>query len=475
MFANKKIPFNFSHVGSFVLLFFLSVIQPASLWSDISFSFAPITLVVGGIILVYKIHLSIGFLNFWKRFKVSLVLLSMFYAVMAFSLVLNFERYKDLSQFVEWGATFFVIQMWIPIVAFLFLLPQSQRGLSFTNWKFSESTLLLIALLVPLVAIWQRIDFASASLIHQFFIASNLGDLINYRSIFAISTDLGAISAIVVVFLVCYLTHVDKNNSYWLFTLILVLLVLYLVTGVISGSRNFLLTIVTASIFYFFVISKRTPIDKILFVFILFFSAHVFVYFSPPEVAYKFRNLAPYLFQLKYHNCIALNELQLNLGMSLFGERSLIWESAIHQIRENFWFGITNGGFRLTDNVVQHVNTHNFLLQVLIDSGVVGFTIFTLLIIHLIRLGAKTSNITYVLTISIAIVTTLLVDYFPDHSLPWIVITAFLVSSLVNNIETQSPTMNVLHTRYVVYLFWVTFALFAAMLIHYQYMSGCLI
>lgn len=459
-------PVKFRHVGSFSLLLLLSVFQPKSIWPEFSVPFVPTVLLLLGLILIYKVWLTIGIKGVWQKYRVELGLFAAYELVCLVSLFLNRDLYPTTADFIRWGLTFPIFQMSIPMAVLLFVLPQNQRGISLTNW-LEKSRIPRPAPLVALIvafcgmAFWQMADYAGAWEVFRYSIA---GDSIraagwedikavfadypnthNIRSFLAVSTDLGGITSVVVIGLVCLsLASVKLQRTPSVLCMLLALLVA--AVGMFSGARVFLLGAgigVIAIALTAFKHQKQLAFLVILATVIL---AHLALLFTPLNYTRKLAEFFPHLLYLNTGFPLQAADFLPSISIESFGDRVPIWSRAIELIKDNPLFGVSNGGFRLfsSNNGGALVNNaHNAYLQLLLDAGIVGALLLLTLITRLVKRVASAANV-----LLLAIATTLLVDNFADHTLSWVLIAGYLVTHLsavkvprwsLQQISTQKP------------------------------------
>lgn len=442
-------PVKFRHVGSFSLLLLLSVFQPKSIWPEFSVPFVPTVLLLLGLILIYKVWLTIGIKGVWQKYRVELGLFAAYELVCLVSLFLNRDLYPTTADFIRWGLTFPIFQMSIPMAVLLFVLPQNERGISLTNW-LEKSRIPRPAPLVALIvafcgmAFWQMTDYAWAWEVFRYSIA---GDSIraagwedikavfadyphthNIRSFFAVSTDLGGITSVVVIGLVCLsLASVKLQRTTSVLCMLLALLVV--AVGMFSGARVFLLGAgigVIAIALTAFKHQKQLAFLVILAIVIL---AHLALLFTPLNYTRKLAEFFPYLFYLNTGIPVQLGDFIPSVSIESFGDRIPIWSRAIELIKESPLFGTSNGGFRLAsanDGGVVVNNAHNVYLQLLLDGGIIGAIFIATLVARVIRRMASAAKL-----LLLATATALLVDNFADHTLSWVLICGYLITHLL--------------------------------------------
>lgn len=424
--VNSHSQLRFRHVGAFTLLFLLSVIQPTSIWPSIPFSFAPVTLLILVVLLISKIINTIGLQNFFKNYRWELCLVSLYQCLCFISLIYNRERFETSNEFASWGLTLVIVQFALPLTVWLFSLPQGQNKLSLSRQRYGWVFIAAIFLLIPFVAIWQKLDNQSAFSFYRYFIAGNIGDVGNIRSVFAISTDLGAITAIISIScfsIAACLAKQGAKSETLIFTLVGML---NLVSGFLSGARVFILMI-ALTIIAVLILRFRKRIDLLVLSALIFIlSTVLIVQLSPVTAIVKLGGIFPAVFSVNLGT-----ELLLSDSIPVFAEteqRIAIWTRALSYIVENPLLGISNGGFRLTGDSMGN-NTHNILLQTAIDGGIFATLVFVILLILIL----KRSNSTAIRVLVLSCFCGLMVDNFSDHSLPWMVVTVACVASFTQD------------------------------------------
>lgn len=452
----KQTSVKFRHVGSFSLLLLLSVFQPRSVWPEFSIPFVPLVLLVLGLILFYKVWLTIGIKGVWQKYRVELGLFAAYEAVCFISLFLNRDLYPTTADFIRWGLTFPIFQMSIPMAALLFVLPQNERGVSLTqslkNRKSNTATpLVALTIAFCVMATWQHIDYASAWEVFRFSIADNLNPAIGdiramlernpqisvVSSFFAINTDLGAIASVVGVFTLALVLHYKtSSNDLTLHLMALMLFIFVFSTGILSEGRVFLVGSGVGILATLFRVAKQHKLlgFQVLIALILF--AHLLMLFLSPLYHEKMAAFLPYLNGMYSETSLNAKDFIPNFDLESFGHRAQIWSLAANLVQENYLFGVSNGYFRLLAESLWGTalnNAHNVYLQVLIDSGIIGSLILATLAFRIIR---KLNSLA--LTILLTAGATLLVDNFTDHSLSWIIVVIYLICS-THNIPKIKP------------------------------------
>lgn len=438
------------HVGSFSFLLLLATIRPAGFISALQFPIAPIAALAIGFLLLFKIHHTIGFKAFFQQYKVELLLVTVYEIICTLSILMNHDRYADLQQMLRWGFTFVIIQGIFPVCLLLFLLPQNTTGWSITRSRWRTVVPFSLLGFIAFNAIWQYVHSSSAFVINQLFISADYyGYLVNklsippqealvtwsddIMSIFAIGTDLGSISAITVSTLIL-LTVSQRHaiNRQQFFGLIL-LIALFITAGILSGSRNFILTLGMFCFLLIFVMSNIATLHKLLLLLALFLLVNVATYFAPAVMVNKLSSALPYLDPLHAGQCITPDLWRINIDERIFGARWPMWTRIFDTYTQHPIVGISNGGFRLTEGLHREIyNTHNVFLQIINDSGTLGLIVMLAIAYRVISNVRNNTAINghLVAIISLSIIATSSVDFFADHNVPWIILCTYCLSTV---------------------------------------------
>lgn len=425
-------PAVFSHSGAFSLLFLLSILHPAGFYASANFPIAPLVLVILIIVCLQKAITNANIFDVVRAHKTLILSSLAFFTLSCISLLVNFSRYPDTATFLRWGAIFVVFPMAIPIAILLAKLPDKAESsqVSTANAqgtdeqsllsKFIQFAPAIIALAIPITAIWQRIHFDSYAVFAKIFITSAAMEPLNIRGLLAISTDLGAISGILFVassLLLIQTRRVHKKES----LLLLLILTLNAFAGLLSGARVFILMALVG----FIALAIQLFISRKSLLFGLFTLGaaviSLLLQFVPVHTATKLAQILPAILYLKLGLPVSSNSFIPNLSSSAFGDRESIWSRAIEQIVENPLTGISNGAFRLLseqEGETRINNTHNMFLQAGIDAGVLGFAIVAVGCVYVLYKYSKKA----LFPLLAAIFSSLLVDNFTDHSFPWIIV-----------------------------------------------------
>ena len=403
----------------------MATFRPTALWSDFPISLDPVVIITIGLLLCYKIFVTIGFRAFFLKYKATLILLFTYFFVCFITLYLNLWRFKNPEEIVRYGVTFILVTASFPAILLLFSLPQNTRGLSLSRYKYSPYISFCYFALLALMVIWQYLDFESSKSVAQYFVSSEVWPSKNVNGFFRISTDVAPVLGLLVIGLSSHFTSIPKKN--WNAIAIAVLIILLIAGGISTGSRVFFLMIF-ASVCVFF-IKANTPLrQKLLAVFAGLIFLHIIVMFANPSLVTKLQPFLPYLGPMYNGTPIVTGDFFVNANLQATGRKD-IWSGALTFIFENPFFGVTSGGFRLANSELQ--NTHNFILQILIDAGVIGFMTLCFLVFKI-----RSQMRYFVIWI---LMTSLIVDFPLGHSLPYSICIGFIVVNVIGSIR-EAPS-----------------------------------
>ena len=457
----------FKHVGSFCVILFFALFRPAAIWPDVPVSTAPLAVLAAWLLLVYKIHNTVGYRAFLHQHRTLLILIAGYFALCGASLIANHHRYPDSAAIVRWGLTFPIIQSALVACGFLFTLPQNTRGLSLTRLPMSSVWVVFIAALIPAVTFWQIIDNDSAYILYQYTVAGDMGDNQNVRrSILATSTDLGAVSAILAIAALVLATQTARYKQ-WLFaTLSVGVFAANAIAGTLSGSRGFFLAVGPGLIALLYqLLGGRI---KLLLVWALpvLLTGLLALLFAPHNVLHKLAAISPIFLWLVTGISPTKHDLVLNQIGTAFGDRADLWHRAITETAAHPWLGISNGGYRLLNESLGETpihNVHNAYLQLGVDAGLPAVILGALAIVALLKRAKATAQIAIYATILAG----LLVDNFADHSLAWIALATYAVSHSAGTLPILTGQQRTWRNTALVAV--SSIALLSALLAQYQH------
>lgn len=419
----------------FFCLLFLSLFRPQALLHSFNYSLSAPALLLSFIFLFIKIKGSIGFKLFTQRYKIELILILSYQLLCILSLLLNVDRFDSTSQLIILGITPIVVQALLPICIFLFIPYTKNKNCALRTAKNTGLILVFITVCITSIAVLQAIDTKIVYSVYRFFIAGNLGLADNVRSVFAISTDLGSISGLVLIFSFLMAIKLTRHNKCLLGVYSLIIL-LSITSGILSGARIFIFStgcaLVTFVIFFYWNQKKRLLTNLLMGALILL----LLVQLTPPYTATKLADVFPFITYLHAGLIVLPQDFIPTITVSALGDRAFLWSSALEHIFAHPLTGISNGGFKIINSTLGGTtvnNTHNAIFQSAIDGGIFA----TVILLTLVLRVAKKARSGYQLAITAGVVSTLLVDNFIDHSLPWIIIASYIVTQSYHIFESE--------------------------------------
>lgn len=347
----------------------------------------------------------------------------------AISLLVNIDLYNGLAEFVRWGLPFPVMQASALILLLTFAVNSKTYTLNALDNLATRLLVTFIMSAIPIITILQSFGFSSATSILKFTISNHVADTGMITGPFATSTDLGSISAIVAIALLqSVVNSIDNKAHRTQMYLELLVLGLYVLVGLLSASRVFILAFTTGFLVFTFQLLRRKKIG-LTYSLLCLCLATLFttVHFVNSNLIDRLVNFWQLPYAIKYGLPLSTISLLPNLSTDVLDSRMEIWSIAFDSIKSSFFWGVSNGGFRLT-NVIELEslikNTHNIFIQVFVDAGIIGFIAFLLMLRSIFKLPNLKPRAPLLTTI----VSSLLVDNFTDHSLPWLIITSYLIT-----------------------------------------------
>ena len=270
------------------------------------------------------------------------------------------------------------------------------------------------------------------------------------------------------------LTGISMNRNISAFSILLKLpLLIYLCTK-LSKSKIILKLIEAIAIISIIVLQSRAAIFSlfIIYFFILFFrnrnklSSFLSILFSLGVLIF-FLNNTSFVTSEKFFNTFNLEQDQS------YNQRISYYENALNLFKEKPIFGHGIGSWKIeslknnidiNSNVIIPYYVHNDFLQMLVETGTIGFiaymTIFFLIVINLLKIYNRHSVNKYLLlTIIIFIIDSSL--NFPIHRsqlvIPFILILAL---SLINH-KVVSPNSSNSNKYYTIYLIPILLSIFS--------------
>lgn len=159
--------------------------------------------------------------------------------------------------------------------------------------------------------------------------------------------------------------------------------------GILSGSRNFVFTLISTGLFGLFplkVFSRREALS----IFLLGAALTTILWGSSPRLVTKLNDTVhdiPHNFGV-LQELLSGNEEQLLAGST--PSRLRVWYAAVQQFRDNPWIGAGLRGFSCNNKGLDcdvtggELNTHNIFLGLLVETGIPGMLLFCSIIISIL-------------------------------------------------------------------------------------------
>lgn len=419
--------------GLLMLILFLSIWRPVALFPFFTLSMVPITLLTILLALLWKIHHGPGFVWVWQKYRTEILLFLLYQVALLVSVGLNLNNYESFSHVVRYGIDPVAVFTAFPMLLLLFTLPKKHVVPAGEKHVITRAFVWLFFVLVAMLGIFQYLDYEQSTKITRHFIAAEYPVSVNVSSVFRIRTDFGPIMALAALCLMTYLRFSSNVNNVNLHSKLMIaaMIVLFVIAGLASGSRNFLLTFIVGVMFLLVHVFKKRPILTIVSLLSLILLSHAII-LSNLGATTKYGAIFPYLKKFGTHQSVELRDLVPVVNEEGLGGRLVLWKAAVKSWEENPFIGISGGSFRLarsinSDHVVNQIggNTHNLLLQSVVDAGVVGLILTVLILFFLIKRLEKAQ-----IPIAAAALASLMFDYYLDHSLPWMVCMVWFICSV---------------------------------------------
>lgn len=411
----------------FLFLLTLALIKPSNIFPIPVLPMVPVILCMMLVLAVHRLFYDKLTLAKILRFKLEIGLFLTYIAVSLISLAVNQSAYENFQELIHFGVVPIAVSFSALLLLILFIQPAELHLNKESKYLFWSSMAVILFFIT--IAIWQWVDYHQSALITHFFVAAELPaerDHYNIRSVFRVSTDFGPLMAVISVIMLCFIHQGWRRLQYHkiYLTLLCGIFVLCLFAGVISGSRNFFIGIIVGGLVLF----KKSPKKLMIGGTILMLMIHV-VLFSSATIRDKYNEYLPYVNKIYNEEQLEFKDFIPKLSESNMSGRFELWERAVQEVRESPIVGISNGGFKLSAQSTSLVdNTHNMLVQILVDSGVIGFVIILLLLARVYRYFDNTNKAVFW-----TLFTCLMFDYQVDHSLPWLICVSWFWLMVVNS------------------------------------------
>ena len=189
-----------------------------------------------------------------------------------------------------------------------------------------------------------------------------------------------------------------------------------------SESKNFFLTLVIGLLG---ILIKLPRIQRRVLMGIGIGAAIMFhvVAWVNPNLASQWSDGLPYLEKVQQRETLHWQDFVPKLDV-LTGRQNL-WYRAVELWKDDRWFGVGPGVYKLNSGFARYYNTHNLFIQTLVDAGLIGLSI---LIVLLFRIARRIRD-PVVFAIFFGALASQLFDYFLDYSIGFAIILAWLLSN----------------------------------------------
>jgi len=357
--------------------------------------------------------------HLFKTYLWEIVAISLFLVINVISLLTNLHRFDTTTQLIFFGFASFAVWLIFPMAWVIFQYSNGQKY-RWIGWA--------VMLFMALVALWQIFDMSFSKIFTQFFVADDIHQYYSFRAITSFtrnSTIFGVIAAIIV--LVCLRLAITTEAK--VFFILLALLSVY--TGIMSESRNFIFTLGIGLAVMSFKGLLKFPKTTVSLLLIAIIGIH-FVVINNDRVVEKYGRALPYLAKISQNQALSLQDFVPKFDNRSTTSRIRIWKHGMGLWQQNPWMGMGAGSYRISNSYKSgRINLHNYYLQVLIDSGIIGVVSLILLLVLLLKRAYYAGNI----AIFIAILSSLIFDNYLDYSMGWVLCMVWLL--MISNESAQ--------------------------------------
>ncbi len=410
-----------THTHFFLILLFFSVLRPIDVFGVFNLSMVAVTLVLLFGLTCWSILRGVGIKMLWQQHKFHIVLFALFQLILVVSLFVNQHRYQDFSQLANFGVVPVAVWSALPMALLLFYQPVGAIG----QQCIDKTPYIVWAAFMFLawVGIWQFVHFSSSTLVTDWFVAADYSDPTVINSIVRMSTDFGSIMALASIYLLIVIARgLSVKGQLRRKALFVSILLLFIVAGLLSGSRNFVLTLFVGIVALLLPYSFSAPKKSALVFVVLALMSHI-VILSNAKLITQYGDVLPYISKIDQGEAIQIEDFKPTFSNSSFDQRRRLWVDSYNGWQENLLLGVSNGGFKLRENSRSSVhNTHNFIVQTINDGGIAGGVTLLALLLLLLRKAGRVR-----IPLIAAVMANLSFDFYLDHSLPWIVCIAWLL------------------------------------------------
>jgi O-Antigen ligase len=238
------------------------------------------------------------------------------------------------------------------------------------------------------------------------------------------------ISSIIIICCILFILRSSSKKKPIILISLIFLIGLAIYTGINSGSRNFIFTLLIGSLILSLSVLKQ-HFKLFIALFMIFIVSLNIIIINNSYLANRYGNILPYLLKLNNQHSISLSDFKPNIS-DLTG-REFLWERGINTWLNSPLIGVGAGTFRAsaTNQAFKNLNLHNYYLQVLVDSGVVGLSLLFFLLALLLWRSRQVGNSALLM----AIYSSVIFDNFLDYSIAWVLFMSwslYFTSNLTN-------------------------------------------
>lgn len=223
-----------------------------------------------------------------------------------------------------------------------------------------------------------------------------------------------------------------KRKLFWC---LLFLISLFL--NVVYGSRGVLLVLIIFIILLFIFSKQIKPIIKIISISLILFISYIFINYN---LLSKFINYLYYDLGISTYSIMKLNRMISGEFFESLSGRDKIYSTTWSYIENNLFFGYGIGFSR----TISGSTTHNIFLQILSESGFLGFCIWFIIFLFCMYKFIKISFTDRKLFLIVCIIASISIGRLLVSSDMWLRPEFWLVLSILFNFKTKSNTHNYL-------------------------------
>lgn len=390
----------------FLIFFSIAVLKPINIPNINRYMGMGLFVIIS---LWFLITVIKNYRHLFKNYVWQIAAVILFITINLIALITNLHRFENLTILIFYGLASFAVWLIFPMTWVIFKYNNVQKY----NWIGWAVIVFIVS-----VALWQIIDMPSSWQIRQYFVAADARNLIT--SVTRWHTIYGAIAAIIALVCLKQIFTPTVSKTAKIFFLLLALLSLY--TGALGESRNFFFTLGVGLLAMSFTTILKAPKTTIIIIILTIIGTHWLI-INNNRIARDYGNVLPYISKLNQGKPITKQDFIPKFNNHSMSHRLTFWKRGIKLWKQNPWLGIGAGSFRASSNQ-KYFNLHNYYMQVLVDSGIIGIGSLLILIILLMIKAYSAGN----LAIFIAILSSLVFDNYLDYSMGWVLCMVWLLT-----------------------------------------------